>query len=115
MKLFAAIASTAVIGSSFLAPNSASAQSKWTNHGQSKNYILYINDSSIKRRGEFVRYQSKSYNKSTKETRVSYREANCSIWKLRFQYTDDGSWSKWENITQGTGGDGEMHYVCKSQ
>ncbi len=112
MKLFSSIAAAVVIGGSFLIPNPAEAQSKWSKvYPESQNYITYVKG--MTRRGNTVDYTRKVYNKNTRETWTDPSQAHCGDLATRFRH-EDGEWSDWIEILPETAGGNELAFVCRN-
>ena len=103
MKLFTAIASAAVIGASFLVPNSVEARNGWEHAFTSENagsvYFKVTN-----RSNNLVTYLERS----SKDKFEMIATANCSSWT--YKYNTDSSWRP---VMPGSNGDVMMKKLCR--
>ena len=105
MKLFTAIATAAVIGTSFMAANPAEARSGWIRGGcdydNDCNYVKVLNRSNY----SAVKYK---FNGKYMWTKV----VHCLNWATRF-VNDDGSRDPWRDVMPGSVGEAAVEVVCR--
>ena len=104
MKLFAAITSTAVIGTSFLVPNPVEARNGWvliatSRSGNTAYYVKPIDSS-----GRYRRFVARS----SDDRRNIQMVADCSKWRVRGENN-----SKWNDTMPGSVGDKGQNIICR--
>ncbi len=104
MKLFPAIATAAVIGASFIAPNPAEARNGWMKGGCSYgecDYVKVIDASKY----PYVVYMLNA-------NQMHKMEGDCHKYRRRF-IRENGSKTKWFDAMPGSVGETNMKNVCR--
>lgn len=104
MKLFNAIATAAVIGTSFIAPNPAEARNGWMSAGTTGYPKVTYYVKPLDNSGRYRRYLGKASHVSGTFNEV----ADCHLWRTRMENS-----SEWRDAMPGSVGEAQIEIVCR--